>query len=421
HIEEASSVSYAAIIETLFLQQKLKEEKEAKRAHLDGRHDYILSIVSACVNLEKNEVEDAVLEGNQIERIDQFFTAGGFRHVMFYYQDMEAPEIGHESSTGTNPASAKGKKTKLFVTEGDDVALTGICVFFIRTNPSKVINAENIHREVVFNMMDATNGGLLNSVQHLLSDIFIPALNTMNYGWGEMSSSQKGGNIKQDFIASLEGFVSVLSGAQQSLMEKVVLKKCETYDLKMLKGPADFLAVANSMETVERIEACMKVWIKQIEQVIAENNQLRKEADDLGPRAELDHWKKRLSKFNYLLDQLKTSDVKAVLGVLTVAKSKLLKSWRELDTQITDATNEAKDNVKYLYTLEKCCDPLYNCDPVIMVDAIPGLIHAIKMIHSISRYYNTSEKITSLFVKASCNGSSSELELSHFRPSKTVL
>lgn len=34
-----------------------------------------------------------------------------------------------------------------------------------------------------------------------------------------------------------------------------------------------------------------------------------------------------------------------------------------------------------------------------MVDAIPGLINAIKMIYSISRYYNTSEKITSLFVK----------------------
>ena len=60
-------------------------------------------------------------------------------------------------------------------------------------------------------------------------------------------------------------------------------------------------------------------------QVLAENNQLRREADDLGPRAELEHWKKRLSKFNYLLDQLKSPDVKAVLAVLAAARSKLLK------------------------------------------------------------------------------------------------
>jgi len=34
-----------------------------------------------------------------------------------------------------------------------------------------------------------------------------------------------------------------------------------------------------------------------------------------------------------------------------------------------------------------------------MVDAIPGLINAIQMIQSVSLYYNTSEKISSLFVK----------------------
>lgn len=38
---------------------------------------------------------------------------------------------------------------------------------------------------------------------------------------------------------------------------------------------------------------------------------------------------------------------------------------------------------------------------VSMVDAIPGLINTIKMIQSISQYYNTSEKISSLFVKVS--------------------
>lgn len=67
--------------------------------------------------------------------------------------------------------------------------------------------------------------------------------------------------------------------------------------------------------------------------------------------------------------------------------------------QVTDATNEAKDNLKYLNTLESFCKPLYRCDPVTMLDALPSLVNTIQMIQSVSRYYHTSERMTSLFVK----------------------
>ncbi|XP_027519575.1 dynein heavy chain 5, axonemal isoform X9 [Corapipo altera] len=383
------------------IKQKLKEEREAKRARLDGRHDYLLDIVASFVDLDKAEVEDAILDGNQIERIDRFLAAGGLRHLMFYYQEVEVMDTEHFGlpGTGMNSHLTKKKKLKVFVTEGKEIALTGVCIFFIRSSLSKPITTENIYQEVNFNMMNIGRDGLLKSVEQLISEIFIPALKTTGCGWVEVGEPQQVSDIKQNFLHALEAFVSVLSGTQQSLLEKVSLKKCETYNLKTLRGPSDYLMVANSTDALEKIEVCMNGWTKQIEQVLAENDQVRKEADDLGPRAELDYWKKKLSKFDYLVEQLKSPDVKTVLGVLTAAKSKLLKKWRALDIRITDAANEAKDNVKYLYSLEKYYEPLYNSDPVSMVDAIPGLINTIKMIQSISQYYNTSEKISSLFVK----------------------
>ncbi|XP_069709589.1 dynein axonemal heavy chain 5 [Phaenicophaeus curvirostris] len=382
------------------IKQKLEEEREAKRARLDGRHDYLLNTVASCVNLDKAEVEDAVLDGNQIERIDKFLAPGGLHHLMFYYQDVEAADTEHFGLPGTGMNShLTKKKPKVFVTDGKEVALTGVCILFIRSSFFKPITAESICQEVNFTMMNVGRDGLLKSVEQLLSEIFIPALQTMDRGWVELGEPQRVSSIRQDFLYSLEAFVSVLSGTQQILLEKVSLKKCEMYDLKTLRGPSDYVMVANNIDALERIEVCMKGWTKQIQQVLAENDQLRKEVDDLGPRAELDYWKKRLSKFDHLMDQLKSPDVKAVLGVLAAAKSKLLKNWRMLDSRITDAANEAKDNVKYLYSLEKCYDPLYSSDPVSMVDAIPGLINTIKMIQSISRYYNTSENISSLFVK----------------------
>ena len=52
---------------------------------------------------------------------------------------------------------------------------------------------------------------------------------------------------------------------------------------------------------------------------------MRKEADDIGPKVELEHWKKRMARFNSLLDQIKGVECKAAIGILHAGKSKLLK------------------------------------------------------------------------------------------------
>ncbi|BFZ13509.1 hypothetical protein BsWGS_16546 [Bradybaena similaris] len=388
--------------------QKLKEEREAKRSQLDERHYYVLQTVADSLGMDRSEVEDAVLEGSQIEIMEKFLGVNGCNRLLFYYQEPDTGESAVPDSTRVGLPATKVTRTtkpKLFIADGKETPLKGVCLVFTRMPVSKdtTVTEANITKEINFTMLDcnghgANGRGLLHAVEHVLSNVYIPALKKLGNGWDQLFN-QDGEGIRTEFLNSLDSFVSVLVGAQESLEEKVTLKPCETYDLNKVNTIADYQSAANSTETLEKIEDCMKTWIRQIEQVLAESEQMRREADDIGPRAELEHWKKRMSKFNYLVDQIKGHDVKAVLGILHTARSKLIKTWQELDRRITDTANEAKDNVRFLYTLEKLCDPLYSSDPVGMLDGIPALINAIRMVHSISRYYNTSERMTSLFVK----------------------
>ncbi|NWU33532.1 DYH5 protein, partial [Hylia prasina] len=151
-------------------------------------------------------------------------------------------------------------------------------------------------------------------------------------------------------------------------------------------------------QLTEKLEEVVMIWTKQIRQVLVESEQIRREADDVGPSAELEHWKSRMSSFNSLLDEIKSSRVKKIISILQAARSKTLKQWKELDGSITIAANEAKDNVRYLYTLDKFFGPLATASPV-MMEHVPSLMNTVFMIYCTSPYYNTSEHMTSLFLK----------------------
>ena len=58
---------------------------------------------------------------------------------------------------------------------------------------------------------------------------------------------------------------------------------------------------------------------------MTQSEQMRKEADNVGPNAELEHWKKRLARFDSLNACVKSQDCKTVVSILVAAKSKVLK------------------------------------------------------------------------------------------------
>jgi len=169
--------------------------------------------------------------------------------------------------------------------------------------------------------------------------------------------------------------------------------------LSKLTTLSEYQNMAMNGEFLGHCEELLGSWCQQIVKVLTESEQIRREADDTGPYSELAYWKQRMAKFNNLLEQIKSQRVRACVGVLQAAKSKSLNKWKEMDAKITDAANEARDNVKYLYTLDKFFSSMTKATPAAITESIPSLMNAVRMIHSISQYYNSSERMTSLFLK----------------------
>ncbi|KAJ3055739.1 Dynein heavy chain 5, axonemal [Rhizophlyctis rosea] len=363
---------------------------EKKRASLDARHRYLLEKFGAAIDEKPITLENSLLLGTKLDVVNDFFAEGGSRRCLFFWQpagkdDTPKPLLGM-------PPTTQPKQNQLIVTNGSKEIVAGSGCFFVRPT-SKAITVTNIYTDVYFGVIRAQ---ILPSLTDMVKHVVMPALKSQE-NWGVLAH-HKDESVKT-FMEVLEKFVNDLDVAMINLHDSVQLHPC-TIDLDPYKKPSDYANAAHNPEVITNLESLVSEWCKQIEQVLAESEQMRKEADDIGPNAELAHWKARMVKFNSITDQLKSPVCKKVIGILHAVKSKaLLKTWKDLDNRVTDAANESKDNVKYLYTLERFCDPLYRSDPVGMVPAIPGLINAIKMIYSISRYYNTSERMTSLFVK----------------------
>jgi len=160
-------------------------------------------------------------------------------------------------------------------------------------------------------------------------------------------------------------------------------------------------------EMIPHFEELLEEWCNQIEEYLDSN------ADgitDKGPKGELEYWRNRMQRLTSITEQLKRKDCKTVFGLLStltkvsadLAKQKivlLLRRWKQIDVNITEAANEAKDNVKYLFTLERFIEPLYSGTASTIIDTLPALMNSIKMIHTIARYYNTKDRMTNLFSK----------------------
>ena len=324
-------------------------------------------------------IESVIRAAPACDTVSAFFEPDGPQKLMFVYQPGEPSAEGGDSA----PAS-------LQLTSGELERLTGKCVYFVRTG-LKGVSERTLEQDM---MMGMVSGAALESYTSLVSELYLPILKEQS-SWGKNTEENT-----SEFMTLAGKFSATLNEAMSSLQGGVELRKPEKKYLDQIElKPQAFNRAATDTEVVEYFEGVLEDWCAQTERLLDEGEGSRKETDDAGPDTELEFWRNRMTQFNSVTEQLKSKECKLVLGVCLAARSKGHRTWKAIDLRVTDAANEAKDNVKYLSTLEKSLEPMYLGTPQSIIDSLPALMNNIKLMHTIARYYNTPERMTTLFCK----------------------
>jgi dynein heavy chain len=196
-------------------------------------------------------------------------------------------------------------------------------------------------------------------------------------------------HIQEEILASTQKFTGHVHQTVQQVYENANIK-IPSYDLE------DVEAVLKDEQIIKNLEQAVDDWIKIIDKVLREENARLRENGS--PMAEIDFWRDRSSKVSTVYEQLQLPGVRRVLVVLEKCDppSPILQLYQEPMQELTNRHNMSKDNVKFLTTLERHFKNLANGSMQTIVETLPSLMHAIRMVWIISRYFNTDEDMEKL-------------------------
>ena len=153
--------------------------------------------------------------------------------------------------------------------------------------------------------------------------------------------------------------------------------------------------VARDQQIVSKLEPAMENWARIISATVDE--QLHKQPQGQGPLAEIDFWRERNSALSALYEQLKITEIQNALIILKMAGVSSYSNFEYHRTELNKYYLEAKDNVKFLGTLERHFKNLaHGANFAIILDTLPAMMNSLRMVWVISRHYNTDERMVPL-------------------------
>ena len=341
----------------------------------DTRFRFIASKLAEAYGQPENAIEKTIIHDKA--HVSKFFEPSGPSSLLYVYE------------------TEKGATKPTLHRMSPNESITGKLVYFVRLNP-KGISEKTIEADVsnawndlgslmilrisqthknsnVQVLSGEVHGAALANFSAIVSELYLPIVQEQQL-WGKAPADQA-----KEFVGTTQKFGSMLSEAVTTVTGGVELRKPESrfvdqYDLKQ----AAYNQALADESAAREFDACLTSWCQDTERLLAETNKI-KTGEEPGPDTELEYWRSRMSNFNSITEQLKNKDCKLVLGVCGTGKTSSYARWKALDLQVTDAANEAKDNVKYLASLELSLEPMYHGSVQDITETLPALMSNVRV------------------------------------------
>ncbi|XP_042636525.1 dynein axonemal heavy chain 10 [Orycteropus afer afer] len=289
-------------------------------------------------------------------------------------------------------------------------------LFFLRNTKEAISEATDM-KEAMEIMPETLEYGIINAnVLHFLKDIigqvFLPALSfnqhKMDTSVGLMDGSDSSEYdmdlpsmpgeaveyhsvqlIRDEFLMNVQKFANNIQRTMQQLEGEIKL------EMPSISVEGEVSELAADQDTVDILEQCVINWLNQISTAV--EGQLKKTPQGNGPLAEIDFWRERNATLSALYEQTKLPIVRKVLEVIKESDSMLVANLQPVLTELFKIHMEASDNVRFLSTVERHFKNITHGSGFhVVLDTIPSMMNALRMVWIISRHYNKDERMIPL-------------------------
>ena len=261
---------------------------------------------------------------------------------------------------GTKPSSAVDKTDAVYFVRRPGVSLAA----------TEDTTAENqLCACIEFGVIKANS---LVMLQQVISDVYLPMMEAGSDDGAGMDSLNM-----NEFLSAMTKFTSQIANAIQQVGGSFQLRIPEV-DIKNVEQVDE--------DTVSMLEDSLDEWITVVTNAMEEAT--NKPHPQAGPLSEIEFWRDLNAKLTTLYEQLLSPEVKTILAVLDHNVANLLPQFSYHHTELSKFYVVAKDNVRFLTTLERHFKIISNGPLSQIQESMGSMMNALRMVWIISRNYN---------------------------------